>query len=63
MQKTFDVVVIGASSAGCVVAARLAERERSVLLLDAGPDYGEYPGQWPADLANARVAFLPAGGK
>lgn len=33
-----DVVVVGAGSAGCVVAARAAKRGRSVLLLEAGPD-------------------------
>jgi choline dehydrogenase len=34
-----DVVVVGGGAAGCVVAARLAEHpDRSVLLLEAGPD-------------------------
>ena len=35
----FDVVVVGGGAAGCVVARRLAESDdRSILLLEAGPD-------------------------
>jgi choline dehydrogenase len=35
--KTYDHIVVGAGSAGCIVAARLAARGLRVLLLEAGP--------------------------
>jgi choline dehydrogenase len=57
---SFDTVVLGGGTAGCVLAGRLSEDpDRSVCLVEAGPDYGPYDkGRWPPDLLDGRqLAF------
>jgi choline dehydrogenase len=50
----WDAVVCGGGTAGSLVAARLVEAGRRVLLLEAGPDYGHLDaGRWPADLLDS----------
>ena len=57
MSERFDVIVVGGGTAGCVLAAGLSEEpERTVCLVEAGPDHGPYvEGRWPSDMLNART--------
>jgi choline dehydrogenase-like flavoprotein len=56
----FDVLILGAGAAGCALAGRLSEDpERSVCLVEAGPDYGHLSeGRWPADILDPRWLAL-----
>jgi choline dehydrogenase len=56
----YDVLILGGGAAGCVLAGRLSQDpDRSVCLVEAGPDYGHYDeGRWPPDILDARWLAL-----
>jgi choline dehydrogenase-like flavoprotein len=51
-EEHWDVVVVGAGSAGCALAARLVDAGRRVLVLEAGADH-RAPEDFPAVLRDA----------
>ena len=55
-----DVIVVGGGTAGAIVAGLIAERsDASVVLLEAGPDYGPADsGRWPQDLLDAATLAM-----
>lgn len=59
MPTHVDTVVVGGGVGGAIIAGRLAgETSQSVLLLEAGPDYGPVDsGNWPAELLD--YTFMP----
>jgi choline dehydrogenase len=54
--ESVDTLVLGGGTTGAVVAGLLADgSDESVLVIEAGPDYGPYgEGGWPSDLLEAR---------